>query len=106
MRGVYLEVNWLPVDAFVAPGDTCSLCLDLPLHLCEIIPSPPGDVMEFCPVLLRRNACRCMWNVRLIVAGLAVLVRGYIDELQDQGATSDYAASTGQKVPANNVLED
>jgi hypothetical protein len=95
MWRVYLEVNWLPVDALVATSNARSLCLNLPLNLCKIIPPPSGHVMKLCPVLLCCNACRCVWYACLIVVRFVLSFGGYIDELQDKGATSDYAASPG-----------
>jgi hypothetical protein len=81
MRRVYLEINWLPVDAFVASRYSRSLGLDFSLHLGEVIPPPAWNVMKFRPLFLSRDACWCVWHMDFIATRLVVSLAGEIDEL-------------------------
>lgn len=36
----------------------------------------------------------------------SILVLGYVDQLKDEGASSDDAAAAWEEVPANNIFED
>jgi hypothetical protein len=81
MRRVYLEVDRLSVDALVASCDTRSLCFNLPLHLCEVIPTPSWHMVKLCPFLLARDAG---WRVRhmdFVGGRFVVSFAGNVDEL-------------------------
>lgn len=92
MRRVYLEIDWLPVDAFIASCYTRSLGFNLPLHLGEVIPFATVYMMELSPFLLTGDAGRGVRHVYFIVGGLVVPFARYVDELKNQGSSCNYAA--------------
>jgi hypothetical protein len=83
MWRVYLEVDWLSVDALVAPCYARSLCFNLPLDLGEIVPPPAWDVVKLCPFLLTGDAGWSVGHVYFVVAGFVVPFAGDVDELQN-----------------------
>jgi hypothetical protein len=103
MRRVNLEVDRLPIDAFIAASYARRLCLDFAFYFLKVVPSPTRNMMELGPFLLRRNARRCVWNLGF---SLLVIVAWNIDELKDEWPSSHDAAASWQKISTNNILED
>lgn len=102
MRGVYLEVDGLAVDALVATRNPGRLVLDLALDIAKVGEATARDVMELCPL-------RAPGGVGVLEGRLEVdlsLVLLDIDELQNQGAAGDDAAASGEEIAANDILED
>lgn len=66
MRGVYLQVNGLAVDALVVSSNPCCLILDFTLHILEVRELATWNVMEFCPFALRFDAGGRMGYVNII----------------------------------------
>ena len=52
MRRVDLQMDWLSIDAFVVASDARGLILNLSLHVCKVLKSPAGNVVEFGPFIL------------------------------------------------------
>jgi hypothetical protein len=99
--GEYLEVNGLAIDAFVAPCDARGLVLDLALDIAKVVEPPVGDVMKLGPLIQGGLG-------RVPVAGLGVIsgvLAGNVDQLQNEGSSSNDAAATGEEVSADDVLE-
>lgn len=106
MRRVDLEIDRLPIDAFVASSNARSLCLNFSPHVVEVIPFPTRNMIELCPFLLSSNASWSMWNMNFVVSRAVVSVARYVDELENQGASGNNATSSRQKISAYDVLED
>ena len=106
MRRVDLQVDRLPIDAFVVTSNPSSFRLNLPLDLLEIKKSPTHHMVEFRPFLLSSNTCWGMWDMDLARAGLVVPFAWDVYELQYQGSPCDDAATAREKVSSNNVFEN
>jgi hypothetical protein len=106
VRRVYLEIDRLSVDAFVASSYARSLCLNLPPYFGKIVEFPTRNVIKLCPFLLPCDASRSMWDMNLVFPWPVVSFAGYIDELENQGASSNDATSSGQEVSADYVFQD
>jgi len=63
-------------------------------------------MMELCPFLLPRNACRSMWYVYFIPIWPVFSLAGNIDELQYQRSSRDDAAASREKISTDDVLEN
>jgi hypothetical protein len=104
--GVHLQVDRLPVDALVVSRYPRCLGLNLTLDLAKIIEPPTGNVQKLSPFLLSCDACWGVWHVNFVAfLGILALARE-VDQLQDKRSPRYDAAASGQKVPADNVLED
>lgn len=104
MGRVDLQVYGLTGDALVVARDARSLVLDLALDIAKVGETPVGDVVELCPLARSRHGLAPVRGVGAC-GGLGLLVRD-VDELQNQRATGDDAAATGQKISTDDVLED
>lgn len=104
MWGIDFEIDGLPVDALVAARYPGGFCLNFAFNLSEVVEPPSRLVEKFSPFLLSCDARRGMRHVYFIVCGPVLTVARKVDELQDQWPPRDNAASTRQKVPADNVL--
>src|SRR6266699_91649 len=102
MRGVYLQVDWLPGDALVAPSDPSCLVLDLALHIGEVVESPVGNVVEFGPLIAAGRPGVSVGDADGVDIGL---ILGDVDELQNQGSPRDDAASAGQEISSHDILQ-
>lgn len=105
MWGVDLEVYGLASDALVVAGHSGGLILDLALDVAKVGVAPVGDVVELGPFAGSRDICVVLGRVRDLLRSVETLVRD-VDELENQRPASDDTAAAGQKVTANNVLED
>lgn len=92
MGRVNFQVDGLACDALVVTGDTSGLVLDFTLDVAEVGEATIGDVVELCPLAGPRNV-----GIPLRDMGgnssLSLLVRN-VDELEDQGSTSDDATAS------------
>lgn len=104
MWRVDLEVDRLPVDAFVVSCYPRGFVLDFAFNLGEVVEPPPGNVQKLSPFLLASYARGGMWNVNLIVI-VFIALAGKVDELKDKRPTCYDAAASGEKVSADNILE-
>ena len=104
MRREDFQVDRLPVDALVVTSNPCRFIFDLMLDLAKVSEFAPRNMMELGPLVLLCNACRCMRNMNFVAFGCVTLA-GNVDKLQDQRPSGNYAATTRQKVPSDNVLE-
>jgi len=105
MWRVYLEIDGLTVDPLVGSCYSRRLILDFPLDILEVCELAPRDMMELCPFSLRcRHASWCVRDVDFVVHR-SIFFAGYVDKLQDEGSSSDYAAAARKKVPPNDVLK-
>ena len=104
MWGINFEIDGLPVDALVAARYPGRFCLNFAFDLGEVVEPPSRLVEKFSPFLLSCNARRGMRNMYFIVYRPVLTVAWKADELQDEWPARDNAASTRQKVPADNVL--
>lgn len=105
MRRVNLEVDGLPVDAFVVPCYPRCLRFDFALDLGEVIEPPPGDMMKLSPFLLACYTRSSMRDMYFVAGGLVVAVTGEVDELENERSSCYDAASPGQEISADDVLE-
>lgn len=105
MWGVDLEVYGLASDALVVAGHSGGLILDLALDVAKVGVASVGDVVELGPFAGSRDICVVLGRMRDLLRGVETLVRD-VDELENQRPASDDTAAAGQKVTANNVLED
>jgi hypothetical protein len=103
MRRVDLEIDGLSVDTLVCASNTRGLVLDLALDITEVCELPARDMVKLSPFGASRSMRRFV-RVGGRIGG--VLVFGNVDELEDEGATSDDTAAAREEVPANDVLED
>jgi hypothetical protein len=105
MRRVDLQVDWLAVDTFVVASNSRCFGFNLALNLGEVVEPPPRNVEEFSPLLL---TCYTGWGVRnmdfIVLVGVVALARD-VDELEDERSSSNDAAASGEKVPADDVLD-
>ena len=99
MWRVYLQIYWLPVDSFVVSCYSCSFILDLSLDILKFRKPAVWYVMELCPFWLCCYRGPCVWFG-------GIVIRGYVDQLEDKWSASDDAAAAGQKVPSYDVFED
>lgn len=106
MRGVYLEVYGLARDALVVAGNSSGLVLDLALDVAKVGKAPVGDMVELGPFAGPCDIWVPLRGMRSILGGVGRLVIRDVDELEDQGTACDDAASTGQEIPTDDVLED
>lgn len=106
MWRVHLQVDRLPVDALVVSRYSRCFGLDLALDLCKVIEPPPGNVQELSPLLLSCYAGRCVRHVDFVALFGIVAFAGEVDKLQNKRSPCYDAATSGEKVPADNVLED
>ena len=97
----YFEVDGLAIDALVAPCDSCSLVFDFPLDIAEVVEPPVGDVVELGPFISSRLIGVPVDRGPCI---LTIIARN-VDELQDEGPSSNDTAASGEKISADNVLE-
>lgn len=104
MRRVDLEVDGLSVDALVASSDPGRLVLNFPLDLMKVVEAASGYVIELAPLILAGDRSWSVWHMDL-VAVRPVRGAGDVDELQNQGATSDNAASSREKIAPDNVFQ-
>lgn len=105
MWRVYLKVDRLSVDALVVSCYSCSLVLNFPPDLAEVVETATRNVIELGPLILPCHAGGCVRYVDLIVLRL-VAVAGNVDELQDQRSSGDDAASSWKEISTDNVLEN
>ena len=105
VRRVDLEINGLSVDSLVVSCYPRGLVLDLASDLGEVVVSPPRDVQELSPLLLPSNTRWGMRDVNFIVLVGIVAFAGEVDELEDERSSSDDAATSGQEVSTDDVLE-
>lgn len=105
VRRVDLKVDGLSVDAFVAACYSRRLVLNLPLHFAEVVEAAAHHMVELGPLILASDTGGSVWDMDLVVVGLIVSAAGHIDELQNQRASRDYAAPSGQEVPSHYVFE-
>lgn len=105
VRGVYLEVDGLPVDALVVACYSRRLGFDFALDLSEVVEPAPWDVQKLPPFLLAGHAGRGMWNVHFIVLVGVVSFAGQVYELEDERPPGNDAAASREKVPADNIFE-
>jgi hypothetical protein len=101
-----LEVDGLPADALVGTRYPRSLILNLAPDLGEVVEPAARDVEELSPLLLAGDARGGMGHMDFIVFVLVVALAGEVDELENKRSAGDDAAASGEKVPADNVLED
>jgi hypothetical protein len=106
MGRVDLEIDRLAIDALVVSCYPRGLVLDLLLYLLEIVEFASGLMMKLSPFILASNTRWSMRNMDLVVSRTVLAITGDVDELEDQGAASDDAAATREKVPTDDVLEN
>lgn len=102
---VDLQVDWLSVDALIVSSYPRGFILNLPLHLLKVSVLLAGSMMEFGPFRLLSYRGSSMWNMDLVSLWRILLARD-VDELQDKWSPRNNAASSRQKVSADDVLED
>jgi hypothetical protein len=102
---VDLEVDRLAVYALVVSSNPRRLGFDLAFNLGEVIKPPPGDVQELSPLLLACYTGRGVRNMNFVVFVSVVAFARDVDELEDKRSSSNDAAASREKVPANNVLD-
>lgn len=95
MRRVYLQVDRLPIYAFITASYPRGLTLDLSLDLLEVIKPPTGYMVEFSPLILSCHGCRRVRYMDLIICGFVFPLRGKVNKLQDKRSTGDDAGTTG-----------
>jgi hypothetical protein len=105
MRGVDFEVYRLSVDALVVSCYPCCLGFDLAPNLGEVVELPPWNVEKLSPFLLSRHTCWSMRNMYLVVVIRIVAFARKIDELEDERPPGHDAATSGEKVSADDILE-
>ena len=103
MRGIYLEVDGLPVDAFIHAGDPGRFVLDLALDIRKVREAPFRNVVELCPLALPCSA-RVKRMVR-IRRWRVILVYGHVDELENQRTTRDDARAARKEISADDVFK-
>jgi hypothetical protein len=105
MGRVDFEVDWLAVDALVVASNSRCLGFDFAFNLGEVVEPPPGNVQKLSPLLL---TCYTGWGVGdmdfVILVGVVALTRD-VDELENERSSSNDAAASGKKVPADDVLD-
>lgn len=106
MWRIDLEVYGLSVDSLVRARYSVGLVLNLALDLLKIVESAAWHMIELSPLLLAFHRSGRVRNVNLMVAGLVVSVGGEVYELKNERSSGDDAASTGEKVATDDVLED
>lgn len=98
-----LEVDGLAVDSLVGAGNSGCLIFDFALDVAKIGESPVRNMVELCPFV----AASSIW---VPVAGMGhifgLVVGRDIDELKDEGSSSNDSTAAREKVATNNVLED
>lgn len=104
MWRVYLQIDGLSVDTLVVPGNPRRLILDFAFHILEVRKLAPWDVMEFSPFALCFDAGRRMGHMNF-ASFRCVIVAWDVDKLQNEGSPSNYAATPGQEVPTDNILQ-
>jgi hypothetical protein len=102
---VDFEIDGLPVDALVVSCNSRCLGFNLAFDLAKVVEFAPRDVEELAPFLLSGNTRWGMWDVYLIVLVGIFAFAGEIDELKDKRPSCYDAATSGEKVSADNVLE-
>lgn len=105
VRRVDLEVDGLAVDALVVACYSGCLGLDLAPDVVEVEEPSARDVKKLSPLLGTMSSGRCVTHVYLVIVVFVFALAGEVDELEDERPSSDDAAATGKKVPADNVLE-
>jgi hypothetical protein len=90
-----LQVDRLPVYAFVVTCYACSLCLDLPLHFSKVVPSSARYMMELGPLPLHCDTGWRMGNVYLVVGRFVVSLARDVDELEDERSPCNNTATSG-----------
>ena len=105
MRRIDLEIDWLPVDAFVVSCYPRGFILDFALNLGEVVEPPARNMKELSPFLLAGNARWSVRDVDLVAFVCIFALAREIDELQDKWPPSYDAAASRQEVSADDVLE-
>ena len=90
MRGINLEVDGLSVDALVNTSDSSRLVLDLSLDVGKVVELAARDMVKFCPLGSPRSSGRSIGIAQRIGS---LLIFGNVDELENQGPSSNDAAS-------------
>lgn len=103
VRRINLEVNGLPVDALVATSDSSRLILNFSLDIGEIGEATVWDMVELGPF---RSTGGSGGPVGIKSWIRSIIILWNIDELKNQRPTSDDAASSRKKVPADYVFKD
>jgi hypothetical protein len=107
VRRVDFKVDGLPVDALVVSRYPRRLVLNFAPDVAKVVEAPTGRVQKLAPfLLLRRYAGRSVGGVRFVVLVYAFPLAGEVDELEDERPPCHDAAASGEKVSADNVLED
>lgn len=103
MRGVNFKVDGLSIDTLVVAGDSGRFVLDLALDVGEVVELSARDMMELRPLGPPGGMGR---SEGIVYRLWGALVIGDVDELENQGSSSNNTASPRQKVSTDNVFED
>ena len=104
VRGVDLQVDWLPVDALVVSCYPRGFVLDLALDIGEVVEPLAGNVEKLSPFLLASYTCGCVGYVDFVIV-VFVAFAWEVDELEDERPACDDTTATGKDVLADDVLE-
>lgn len=102
IRRVDLKVDRLAIDAFVVSSYPRGLVLDLPLDIAKIVEASVGYVMELSPLAPTGRAGIPVGNMNSVKLDF---ILGDVDELKDQGSSSDDTTAAGQEISADDVLQ-
>jgi hypothetical protein len=105
VRRVDFEVDGLSVDALVVSCNSRRLGFNLALDLAKVVEFAPRDVEELAPFLLAGYTRWGMWDVDLVVLVGIFAFAGKIDELENKRPSCYDAATSGEKVSADNIFE-
>jgi hypothetical protein len=103
MRGVDLEVDGLPIYAFVAPSYPRGLVLNLAFYIAKIVEPPIGNVMELGPF---RPSCRAGRSVGIEMRVWDGIVVRDVDQLKNEWPSGNDATTAREEIPADNILKD
>lgn len=84
-----LQVYRLTVDSLVISRYSRGFVLNLLLYMCKIGVFPPRLMVKFSPLSVLLDTAGSVWFIFVIT------VRGNVDELEDQGPSSNNATSSG-----------
>jgi hypothetical protein len=76
-----LEIDGLPIDAFVIPSNSSCFGFNLLLHQGKVFELPPRKVMKFSPFVLTCYTSSCVGSEDIIITGPVIVLTGDVDEL-------------------------
>ena len=101
MRRVNLKIDRLTIDAFVAASYPRGLVLDFSLDIGKIREPSARDMMELSPLRASSGSRR---SVRIVERVRRFFILLNVDKLQDQRSPGADAASSGQKITADDIF--